>query len=61
MLEVGRERCRTLNDLYRSKYHWKLTRKKLLGLKYVVTFMSGWDEKNRNGYEGNIGTIVGQS
>jgi hypothetical protein len=35
-------------------------RKKLLGLKYALTFTSGWDEKNRNGYKGNIAAIVGQ-
>jgi hypothetical protein len=61
MLEAGRGKYRTLNILYRSEYRWKLTRQKLLGIKYFVTFTSGWNEKNRNGYKGNIGATVGQS
>jgi len=59
MLEAGRGRYRTWNNLYRSEYHWKLTRKKLLGLKYVITFTSGWDEKNRNGYNEILERLLG--
>jgi len=61
MLEAGRGRYRTLNNLYRSEYRWKLTRKKLLDIRYFVKFTSGWNEKKRNGYKGNMGAIVGQS